>query len=145
MHLKAITSILEKKLSPKLFKLDSEVYGIQYGISDPTRIIKKVLLTLNLSLEAIHYAFKNKINLIISYQGLITSPIDKFNRYLVNKLTILSKYPISIFVLNSSFIAAEEGISDTIMNALYLNLESTLNIENKNGEKSQSRAFVREI
>jgi len=135
MHLKVILSLLEKKLSPKLFKLDSEVYGIQYGISDPNRVIKKVLLTLNLSLEAVHYAFKNKINLIISYQGLISSPIDTFNQYLVNKLSLLSKYPISIFVLNSSFIAAEEGISDTIMNGLYLNLERTLNIENKYGEK----------
>jgi len=135
MHLKAIISLLEKKFSPKLFKLDSEVYGIQYGISDPKRVIKKVLLTLNLSLKAVHYAFKNKINLIISYQGLISSPIDKFNQYLVNKLSLLSKYPISIFVLNSSFIAAEEGISDTIMNAIYLNLERTLNIENKDGEK----------
>ena len=38
-------------------------------------------------------------------------------------------------VLNSSFIAAEEGISETIMNGLYLNLERTLNIENKDGEE----------
>ena len=135
MHLKAIISLLEQKLSPKSFKLDSGVYGIQYGISDPNRVIKKVLVTLNLSLEAVHYAFKNKINLIISYQGLISSPIDKFNQYLVNRLTLLSKYPISIFVLNSSFIAAEEGISDTIMNGLYLNLERTLNIKNKDGEE----------
>lgn len=135
MQLKAIISLLEQKLSPKLFKLDSEIYGIQYGISDPNRVVKKVLLTLNLSLEAVHYAFKNKINLIISYQGLISSPIDKFNRYLVNKLSLLSKYPISIFVLNSSFIAAEEGISDTVMNGLYLDLERTLNIENKDSEK----------
>jgi len=135
MHLKAIISLLEQKLSPKSFKLDSEVYGIQFGISDPNRVIKKVLVTLNLSLEAVHYAFKKKINLIISYQGLISSPIDKFNQYLVNRLTLLSKYPISIFVLNSSFIAAEEGISDTIMNGLYLNLERTFNIENKDGEE----------
>jgi putative NIF3 family GTP cyclohydrolase 1 type 2 len=135
MQLKAITSLLETKLSPKLFKLDSEVYGIQYGITNPKRVIKKILISLNLSLEAIHYAFKNKINLIISYQGLINSPIEKFNQFLVKKLSILSKYPLSIFVLNSSFIAAEEGISETIMNALYLNLEKTLNIENKTGEE----------
>ena len=51
MHLKAIISLLEQKLSPKLFKLDSEVYGIQYGISDPNRVIKQVLVTLKISLE----------------------------------------------------------------------------------------------
>jgi len=135
MHLETIITLLEKKLSPKLFKLDSEVYGIQYGISDPKRVIKKVLLTLNLSLEAINYAIKKKVSLIISYMGLISDPIDKFNQHLVKKLSLLSRYPISIFVLNSSFIAAEEGISDTIMNALFLNLERTLNIENKDGEK----------
>ena len=135
MYLKEIVLLLEKKLSPKLFKLNSEVYGIQYGNSNPKKIIKKVMITLDLSIEAIHFAIIKKVNLIISYRGLIDKPIKNFNQNLVNKLSLLSKYPISIFVLNSSFIAAEEGISDTIMEALYFDLDRTFDIKNKIGEK----------
>ncbi|MHA2183126.1 MAG: Nif3-like dinuclear metal center hexameric protein, partial [Promethearchaeota archaeon] len=61
--------------------------------------------------------------------------IHTFNQNLVNKLTLLTKYPISIFVLNSSFIAAEGGVSETIAKALYLNLEKTFEIKNYKGVK----------
>jgi putative NIF3 family GTP cyclohydrolase 1 type 2 len=39
-----------------------------------------------------------------------------------------------VFILNSSFIAAEGGISDTIMESLYLKLEKPLNIKNDRSE-----------
>ncbi|MFX1258998.1 MAG: Nif3-like dinuclear metal center hexameric protein [Promethearchaeota archaeon] len=135
MLLKEITELLEKKLSPKLFRLNSEVYGIQYGQINKMKLIKKVMFTVDLSLKAIHFAVKNKINLIISHHGLINNPIQKFNQNMVNKLSLLSNYPCSIFILNSSFIAAEGGISDTLSEVLYLKLDRTFNIKNKNGEK----------
>jgi putative NIF3 family GTP cyclohydrolase 1 type 2 len=79
---------------------------------------------------------KHKISVIISHHGLVKEPIKKFNKNIVKKLTLLSKYPISIFLLNTSFIAAEGGVSDTLMNALYLKLENTLEITNKVGIKT---------
>jgi len=93
------------------------------------------LLTIDLSLEAIHFAIKNKVSLIISHHSLINKPISKFTQNIIDKLYLLSKYPISIYILNSSFIAAEGGVSDTLVNALYLKLEDTLEIKNKNGTK----------
>jgi len=57
------------------------------------------------------------------------------NQNIINKLSLLSKFPISIFVLNSPFIAAEGGITDTILEALYLKLDKTFNIRNDNGVK----------
>ncbi|MFX0072591.1 MAG: Nif3-like dinuclear metal center hexameric protein, partial [Candidatus Hermodarchaeota archaeon] len=56
-----------------------------------------------------------------------------FNKNLLNKLALLSKYPIIVYVLNSSFIGVEGGISDTIMDLLYLELDRPFNIKNKNG------------
>ncbi|MFX1345257.1 MAG: Nif3-like dinuclear metal center hexameric protein [Promethearchaeota archaeon] len=135
MVLEDIQSILTNKLSPKIFKLNSEIYGFQYNQNRVNKSIKKVMLTIDLSIEALHFAVKNKINLIISHHGLINNSINKFNRDLIKKLTLLTKYPIAIFVLNSSFIAAEDGISETIANALYLNLEKTFNIKNNKGVK----------
>jgi len=135
MLLQEIQSILINKLSPKIFKLNSEIYGFQYIQNRVNKSIKKVMLTLDLSIEALHFAVKNKVNLIISHHGLINNSINKFNQNLINKLTLLTRYPIAIFVLNSSFIAAEGGVSETIANALYLNLERTFDIKNNKGIK----------
>ncbi len=132
MHFKEINSLLRDKLSPEEYKLENENYGLEYGSRSSNSVIKKIMLTLDLTLEAIHYATLNKVNLIITYRGLISKPIENFNQILVNKLSLLSKYPISIFVLNSSFIAAEGGISDTIVDTIYLILDKTVDIMNKN-------------
>ncbi len=135
MFLQDIHSILLKKLSPKSFKLNSEIYGLQYGKNRINNIIKKVMLTIDLSIEALHFAVRNKVSLIISHHSLTKESINTFNQNLINKLTLLTKYPISIFVLNSSFIAAEGGVSETIAEALYLNVEKTFEIKNYKGIK----------
>jgi dinuclear metal center YbgI/SA1388 family protein len=135
MFLQEIQLLLLEKFSPKSFKLNSEIYGLQYGKNRINKIIKKVMLTIDLSIEAVHFAVRNKVSLIISHHSLIKDPINIFNQNLVNKLALLTKYPISIFVLNSSFIAAEGGISETIAEALYLNLERTFEIKNYKGIK----------
>ncbi|MFX1280888.1 MAG: Nif3-like dinuclear metal center hexameric protein [Promethearchaeota archaeon] len=135
MLLQEIQTILTKKLSPKVYKLNSEIYGFQYNQKKFNGTIKKVMLTIDLSTEALHFAVKNRFNLIISHHGLFKNPTLKFNQELVNKLTLLTKYPIAIFVLNSSFIAAEDGVSETIVDALYLKLERTFDIKNEKGMK----------
>ncbi|MFW9864919.1 MAG: Nif3-like dinuclear metal center hexameric protein [Candidatus Thorarchaeota archaeon] len=130
MLLQEIQSILQNKLIPKKFRLNSELYGLQYCQNQTNKLIKRVMLTIDLNIEALHYAVKNKVNLIISHHSLIKNPIEAFNQNIINKLTLLTKYPISIFVLNSAFIAAEGGVSETIANALYLNIENNFNIRN---------------
>jgi putative NIF3 family GTP cyclohydrolase 1 type 2 len=135
MFLEEIISLLENKISPKLFKLNSEIYGIHYGSKNNDKVIKKVMITLDLSLEAIHHAIKNKTNLIITQRGLINKAVKDFNYELVRKLTLLTKYPISVFVLSTPFTAAEGGISDTIRESLFLKLDKTFNIKGKNGNK----------
>jgi len=128
MFLGEISNLLEQKLSPKLFKDNSEVYGIQYGSSDENKLIKKVLLTLDLSLNAIHYAVRKKVSLIISLHSLFDNAIRNLNPLIIKKLSLLTKYPTSIFILNSSYNIAEGGIIDTVIEKLYLKLEHTLNI-----------------
>ncbi len=135
MFLEEIILLLEKKISPKKFNLNTNINRIHYGQSHNNKLIRKVMITIDLSFEAIKYAIKNKINLIISYYGLIDKPIQCFSQILINKLTLLSKYPITIYLLDSSFIATEGGISDIIMEALYLKLDKTFNIKNNKGYK----------
>lgn len=129
-----IKSLFERKLAPRIYKFYSENYGLHYGQVSKKKYIKRILFSVDLSLESIHYAIKNKINLIISLYGLMNEPITNFSQLLINKLTLLSKYPTLVFVLSSPFIAAEGGISETIMESLYLKLDKLFNIENDKGE-----------
>ncbi len=135
MNLQDIKKYLSRKISPKVFRLNSDAYGMQYDKRKSDVLIKKVMLTMDISLEAIHFAVKNKISLIIANNGLIHNPVNKFNLSLINKLSLLSRYPISIFVLSSSFIGAEGGISDTLVSALHFKLEHLFEIKNKMGVK----------
>jgi len=130
-----LKSLIEKKLSPKIYGINSEFYGLYYGQANNKKHIKRLMFTVDLNLESIYYAIRNKINLIISLHGLTKDPITNFNQLLINKITLLSKYPILVYILNSSFIAAEGGISDTLMEALHLKLEKPLNIKNDRSEK----------
>ena len=134
MFFDEIKSIIENKLSPKIYRIDSEFYGLYYGQVNGNKYIKKILFTVDLNLGSIHYAIKNKINLIISLNNFNNNPISHFNQLLINKLNLLSRYPLLIFILNSTFIAAEGGVSDTIMESLYLKLDQTLNVKNNKGD-----------
>jgi putative NIF3 family GTP cyclohydrolase 1 type 2 len=133
MLIEELETLLKRKISPQIYSDESEIYGFHYNEASNGKIAKKVMLTVDLNLKAIHYAITNKINLILSHHGLFEKPITNFNAHLIKKLTLLSKSPISIFVLNTPFIAAEGGISDTIMESLYLKLEKPFNICNQKG------------
>jgi len=133
MHLEEIEAFIKKEIAPEEYRMDSEIYGFHYGNCDNNKLISKVMLTVDLSLNALHFAVKNRVNLIISLNGLINVPIRNFKPNLINKISLLSKYPLSIFVLGSPFYMAEGGIIDLILETLFLKLERPLEIETKNG------------
>ncbi|MHA1292644.1 MAG: Nif3-like dinuclear metal center hexameric protein [Promethearchaeota archaeon] len=135
MFLYEITSLLKKNISPKIYSLNSDAYGIQFGNQSKQRVIRKIMLTVDLNLNALQFAIKNKINLIITYYGLIIKPVLMFNEYLLKKFSLLLKNSMTVFTLNSSFIGPEGGITDTIRKSLFLELDKTFNIKNKLGEK----------
>lgn len=132
---KDLLKILETQIAPKRFKKSSEFYGIQYGDVNSEKIIKKVLITVNLNLKVLYFAIKNEVSFIISHLPLIERPTLKINKYLINKLNILSRYPLCIYVLNSAFIASENGVSETISKMLYLKVGDVLEISDLNGNQ----------
>ena len=123
MSLGAFVDLLENKLTPKIYKSNDTVYGLHYGVENRKKKIKKVLFTVDLTIDAVYYALKHKHNLIISCYGLYNKQIQRISPPLVKKLSLLARYPFSIFVLNYPFIAAEGGVSESIVEVLYLKIE----------------------
>jgi len=54
MYFEEIDTLLRNKISPEEFKIDNEFYGLQYRVKNSDSIIKKIMLTTDLNLEAIH-------------------------------------------------------------------------------------------
>ena len=60
MMLQEINTFLTRKITPKIYRLNSEIHGLQYQRSKSIKLIKKVMLTIDLSLDAIQFALKKK-------------------------------------------------------------------------------------
>jgi len=128
--------ILEEEIAPKRYKNVSEFSGVQYGYVNRETLIKKILITIDLNLNVLYFAIKNKFNCVISQLPLLEKPIFKINKALINKLNILSRYPLCIYVLNSPYIASENGVSEIISKMLYLNIDRVLEVRDSKGRKN---------
>jgi putative NIF3 family GTP cyclohydrolase 1 type 2 len=136
MLYKELKTILENEIAPKRYKKSLEFSGVQYGDINGGTLIKRLLITIDLNLNVLHFAIKNKINFVISQLPLLEKPIFKINKSLINKLNLLSRYPLCIYVLNSSYIASENGVSEIISKMLYLNIDDVLEIRDSRGKKN---------
>ncbi len=130
-ELKEIVKELENNLSPKVFNYDS-IYGVHYKPLSKRKIVGKIMVTLDLSEEAIDFALQKKVSLIISRYGLIHRPITRIDQRLIKKIAKLRNQIVFIFVLGSSFIVADDGVLDKIMDLLFIQSDESFNIKPKN-------------
>ena len=130
MFLGELLSVLENKTAPKFYNNDTENYGIQYGKTDRNKIITKILITTDLRYEALHFAVKKKVNMILTFEPLFNGEIRKINQKLQKRLLLLSKGHFTIFILGKPFLLAENGVLENIIKMLYLRLEDVITIDN---------------
>jgi len=126
---------LENKIAPKSLGFTDDIYGIQFGSKLEDRNIKRVMVTLDPSLDAIAEAVKQKISLIISYRGLIHTPTKNFDDILVKKFYLLSKSRIILYVLHSAFDASQNGMTEILANQLFLKIENLFELKDISGKE----------
>lgn len=134
MLCKDIIQYIKNELFPKQYSISPDYYGFQYKspIINFNTTFRKVLISIGLDIETLHFAIKNKINLIISHHHLFNKKLVKFDPLMIKKLNLLSKQPIAIFSLGTSFIAAEGGVSDCICERIFCEISKTFEIRNNN-------------
>lgn len=134
MSVSDIISYIEEAFDVKHYNINSKRFGLEYrnNNSKNNYQIKRILVTLAITYESLIYAIKNKINLIITYYGLIDKPIKNFDRYLIKKLNLLSKCSSSIYTFNTSIIASEYGTSATLAEILFLKTDNLFKINSDN-------------
>lgn len=136
MLLSQIITFLENRIAPKTLGLKNDIYGIQFGPKLEDRNIKKVMITLDPSLEAIIEAAKQKVTLVISHHGLTHRPIMYFHDNLVKKFHLLSISRVILFVLHTAFEAAQDGLTEILANRLFLRIEDLFYIQDESGNQA---------
>jgi dinuclear metal center YbgI/SA1388 family protein len=111
MKLHDVLDTLELFAPTHLAHLGDDTNGLQ--IAGNKKNIKKILITLDVTEQAIEKAVKNKCELIISHHPLIYAPLTEINDTtpLGRKIKLLLKNNITLFVAHTNLDAAPFGIN----------------------------------
>ncbi|MHA1727183.1 MAG: Nif3-like dinuclear metal center hexameric protein [Promethearchaeota archaeon] len=119
-------------LNMLLSYLTEEIPGkkgyLQFGSirNQKNKVIKKVIVTVDPTLESIDYARKNKGNFIICYNPLLNKELNQIDESLRGKILLLSQNNIMVYVLDSP-----EPIIETVTNILNLEIINFLGLTDK--------------
>ncbi len=104
--------------------LEGELRGIQVGpqtrIDQSKTTINRVLIATYPSSRIAAMASQDKANLIICYRPLFAEPISSLSGTDLVKVRLLSKNYISVYAMSSSFVGAQDGLSDALIQKLGL-------------------------
>ncbi|MCK4654596.1 MAG: Nif3-like dinuclear metal center hexameric protein [Candidatus Cloacimonetes bacterium] len=118
VKVKDIVAHIHKIANPGL-ALEWDNVGFQLG--DAEQEVKKILLTLDVTENAINKAIKENVDLIISHHPLILKPIKKITNPLYLKLIINN---VSVFCIHTNLDVVKKGVNFALAEKLGLrNLE----------------------
>ncbi len=102
MLLKEFNSFLNKQDELSSHSKEDFYDCLHYGNFRENKDYKKILLSSLLTIDVIHHAIKNKFQLIISSDSIFEYPISNIDRYLLPKLTLLTRNNLCIFKLSKN-------------------------------------------
>ncbi len=130
-------SMLSKKIAklvPKELGFNNDIYGLQFGNQLKDFNLHKIVICVDPTIKVILQTKKTKSYFIISHHGLTQRSLLKFNEPVLKQIKLLSVNNISLFILQSAWIAASGGISDIASKIVGINITDNLYIDDK-GEK----------
>jgi len=109
-----------EQLAPKYLAIEDDKIGLQVGSFN--KVIKKVMLTLDVLEEVVDEAIKNEVDLIIAHHAVIFRPLKNLRTDLSQGrlLQKLLKHDISVYVAHTNLDVAHGGVNDVIAEKLGL-------------------------
>lgn len=135
-------SMLSKKIEeliPKELGFSNDIYGLQVGNQLKDINLHKIVLCVDPTIEVILQAKKTKSYFIIAHHGLTNRSLLKFNEPILKQIKLLSVNNISLFILQSAWIAASGGISDSISEIVGITNIDNLYIDDNDKKKPFGR------
>jgi len=119
-----------EEIAPPSLAHKSDIIGLQIGTCFPSRQkdieVKKIMVTLDPTYDAMVEAVHKKVNLIITHHPLFSTPTSRIVDTYLEILRIALRYKINLYVAHTNWDAVEGGISDTLAEVLELDVVDTL-------------------
>jgi dinuclear metal center YbgI/SA1388 family protein len=115
MTIKELLDILDK-IAPFSLQESYDNSGIQFA--DLEVPIIKILLALDLTLEILEEAIKNKVNLILTHHPLLFTPLKQITKQNNPLLFQTITNQINLLALHTNYDLAENGLNDYVANLL---------------------------
>lgn len=102
-------------------------------MSDPERVVKRLLVTLDITVGAVDFAAENGFDVVISHHPLIFTPMRSINGCDVKSrvITKLMRNGISAFSFHTRLDAAEGGVNDCLAACLGVKNREPFIVEGK--------------
>jgi dinuclear metal center YbgI/SA1388 family protein len=129
--LRKLTNCIEK-FSPRKLALPGDCVGIQVGPQNPVAQertkIRKCAITRYVTPQVIVKATRDSADAIIAYEGLLSHPVKALTDGLLDKIRLLIKNKIVLYVVHTSWLSAECGVNDTFAEILGLATAEAFNV-----------------
>jgi len=121
--LRKLIDCIEKFSSPKL-AVPGDCVGIQVGprdsvVQERTKI-RRCIITRYATPQVIAKATRDGADAIIAYQGILSHPVKALTDGLLEKVRLLVKNRIVLYVVHTGWLSAECGVNDTLAEILGL-------------------------
>jgi dinuclear metal center YbgI/SA1388 family protein len=132
VNLRQFVDCTEKFCPPRL-ALPRDFVGIQVGSQD--RLIqerfriRKCAVSLDVNPQVILKAAENGANILLVYRGLLPRSIKTFTGALLDKIRLLMKNRMELYVVHTSWLSAECGINDTLADIFGLKVVEAFDVE----------------
>jgi len=119
-------------IAPRKFELPDQMRYVEVGPTTKSEqtntTVKRVIVAPNPSARTVTKASQEKANLIISCNPLLMEPTKQITGLDLVRFRLLAKNYISLYVIGSSWISANDGLSDALSDALNLTISGKFNI-----------------
>lgn len=119
-------------IAPRKLELPDQVGYVEVGPATKSEqtntTVKRVIVAVNPSARTITKASQEKTNLIISCNPLLMERTKQITGLDLVRLRLLAKNYISLYVIGSSWISANDGLSDALSDALNISISGKFNI-----------------
>ncbi|MGA1391252.1 MAG: Nif3-like dinuclear metal center hexameric protein [Candidatus Nanopelagicales bacterium] len=114
-----LAKIIEKRY-PKSLASDWDSIGLIVG--KQKNVIKKILLTVDITKDIVNEALQNGIDLIISHHPLMLEPeeVEDVRKYKENIKELMIEKNLSLYVAHTNADAAKGGVNDSLAKILNL-------------------------
>ena len=137
-----LEEILRTEIAPPENGWKKDVYGLQVGNLLKDKSLRKIIVCLDPTKSVIMEAIKQKAHLIISHHGLTHQPLLYFNDEVIDRIALLTRTGISLFVVHTAWDAAPGGVSETLAKIAGMDVVNMLNMDDHGHDKPIGRIGV---